>query len=188
VIKKIAIALVFAVLVTVGVGLALPRAWSLERSIVIARPAAMIYPYLFDLRRWQEWSVWTRAMDPQVRHTYEGPQDGVGAKWLWLGPKMGRGQLEITAADPVSGIELAQALESNEVNARGALRFSVEPEGTRVTWRDEGTLPLGAGLFRGMVETRLGEHFEASLEKLRRTVEALPEPVPPAAVGLPDAG
>ena len=53
-IKKIAIALVLAVLVTVGVGLALPRSWSVERSIVIARGPAQIYPYLFDLRRWQD--------------------------------------------------------------------------------------------------------------------------------------
>ena len=97
-IKKIAIALVAAVLLALGVGLALPREWKVEQQVVIHKPPARIHPLLFDLRRWQDWSVWTRAMDPQLRNTYEGPQDGVGAKWLWLGPKMGRGRIDAALA------------------------------------------------------------------------------------------
>lgn len=182
VIKKIALALVFAVLGTVGVGLLLPRSWSVERSIVIDRPASQIYPLLFDLRRWQEWTVWTKAMDPLVRHSYEGPQDGVGAKMIWLGPKLGRGRIEITAAEATTGIELDEALESDLVNAHASLEFAAEGERTRVTWRDEGTLPLGAGIFLGTMEETLGSHLDASLKKLKATVEALPAPIKPPPV------
>lgn len=189
--KKIAIAVVAAVLAVLGVAAVLPRSWSVERSIVIRSTPERIYPFLFDLRRWQEWSAWTRAIDPLVRHTYEGPQDGVGAKWIWMGPRMGRGQLEIVAADPSTGIELAQAIESEVVNAKASLRFSREAEGTRLTWRDEGTLPLlVGGFFRGTVEELLAAHLDASLEKLKATVEALPEPVKPQPAPPPvfDAG
>lgn len=190
-IKKIAIAVVAAVLAVLGVAAALPRGWSVERSIVIRSAPERVYPLLFDLRRWQEWSAWTKALDPLVRNTYEGPQDGVGAKWIWMGPRMGRGQLEIVAADPATGIELAQAIESEVVNAKASLRFSREGDDTRLTWRDEGTLPLlVGGLFRGTVEARLGGHLEASLEKLKATVEALPQPArpPPAPAPVADAG
>lgn len=188
-IKKIAIAVVAVVLAVLGVAAVLPRSWSVERSVVIRSAPARIYPFLFDLRRWQEWSAWTKAIDPLVRNTYEGPRDGVGAKWIWMGPKMGRGQLEIVAADPASGIELAQAVESEVVNSKATLRFSAEADGTRVTWRDEGTLPpLVGGFFRGTVEDLLASHLEASLAKLKATVEALPEPVKPAPVQVFGAG
>lgn len=190
-IKKIAIALVALALATLGVGFLLPRGWKVERHVVIHAPPTRIHPLLFDLRRWQDWSVWTRAMDPALRNTYEGPQDGVGAKWSWLGPKMGRGRIEIVASDPQRGIELAEAIESEVVNAHASLAFTPEGEGTRVTWRDEGTLPpIVGGFFRSTVEEVLAANLAAGLEKLKATVEALPEPVlrAPVIPTPPDAG
>lgn len=174
--KKIAIPLIFAVLLAFGVGLALPRTWRVEQHIVIDAPPELIYRYLVDLRRWQDWSVWTRAMDPLVRNTYEGPPDGLGAKWLWLGPKMGRGRMEIVACDPRLGLELDEAIESEVVNGHASLSFSHDDSGTRVTWVDEGLLPLGmGGFFRSSVEELLAANFSRSLRNLKRVVEALPE-------------
>lgn len=193
-IKKIAIALVFAALAVPAVGYVLPRSWSVQRSVVIRAAPERIYPLLVDLRRWQDWSVWTRAMDPLVRNSYEGPREGVGARWIWMGPQMGRGQLEITSASLRQGIELAQAIESERVNAKASLRLVTEGDGTRVTWTDEGSLPLVVGgFFRGTVEALLGQHLQASLEKLKAVVEALPvkpaAPLPaPADAGVQDAG
>ncbi|MGV3623281.1 MAG: SRPBCC family protein, partial [Archangium sp.] len=169
--KKIAIALIAVVLIALGVGLALPRSWEIERSIVIDATPERIAPFVLDLHRWQEWSVWTRAMDPAVRNTFEGPADGVGAKWLWLGPVMGRGRIEIVAADPKRGIELAQALESERVNSHGTIAFSTEGSATRVTWIDRGELPLLGGFFKSAFEERLGENLEKSLSKLKLVVD-----------------
>lgn len=172
-IKKFAIALVALVAITLCVGAALPQRWKVERHVVINAAPERIHPLLFDLKRWQDWSVWTRAMDPQVRNTYEGPQDGVGAKWLWLGPKMGRGQVVIVASEPHRGIELDESIEAEAANAHASLTFSTEGSATRVTWVDEGTLPpIAGGFFRGTVEDQLGSHFAASLEKLKAVVEA----------------
>lgn len=189
-VQKIAISLIVGVLTVLGAGYVLPRSWAVERSVVIQSTPDRIYPLLADLRRWQEWSAWTKQLDPLVRHTYEGPRDGVGARWIWMGPKMGRGQLELTAASPTAGIELAQAIESERVNSRASLRFSFEGGATRVTWSDEGTLPpVVGGFFLGTVEDLLSQHLEASLQKLKTLVEALPPPVkpspPPPDAGLP---
>ena len=113
----------------------------------------------------------------------------MGAKWLWLGPKMGRGRIEIVASDPRRGIDLDEAIESDVVNAHASLTFVAEGEGTRVTWRDEGTLPLIAGgFFRGTVEEMLNTHFAAGLLKLKTAVEALPEPVVVPSAPVVDAG
>ena len=171
--RKFALAVIAVIFVTLGVGAALPRSWKVERHVVINAAPERVHRLVFDLKRWQDWSVWTRALDPQLRNTYEGPQDGVGAKWLWLGPKMGRGQMVIVASDPLRGIELDEALESETVNAHASLTFTTEAGGTRVTWVDEGTLPpITGGLFRRTVEDQLGSHLATSLEKLKAVVEA----------------
>ena len=175
-IKKFAIPLIALVALTLVVGLALPRGWRVEQELVIAAPPQRIFPLLFDLKRWQEWSVWTRTMDPQLRNTYEGPSDGVGAKWLWLGPKMGRGQLLIVASDPVRGIELEESIEAEVPNAHASIAFTAVSGGTRVTWLDQGTLPpIVGGFFRGVVEDRLNADFSTSLRKLKSIVEGQPE-------------
>lgn len=185
-IKKIAIALVALVVLTTAVGAALPRTWRVERSVVIASTPERIFPYLNDLKRWQEWSVWTKAMDPLVRHMFEGPQDGVGARWSWLGPKMGQGKIEIVEADPAVGISLSESIESPTENAHASLRFTREGAQTRVTWIDEGTLPwVVGGFFRGTVEEVLSANFETSLNKLKAVVEALPPPPVAAPVPVP---
>lgn len=171
-IKKFAIALIVAVLVALGLGFALPRGWRVERQVVITASPAQVHAMLFDLRRWQEWSAWTRSIDPLLRNTYEGPQDGVGAKWLWLGPTMGRGSLVIVASDPSRGIELDQAIESERVNSHASITLTAEGDQTRVTWIDEGTLPpIVGGFFRGTVEERLGAHLSTSLENLKALLE-----------------
>lgn len=171
-IKKFSISLVVATLVLLGVGFALPRTWRVERHVVIAAPPAAIHALLFDLKRWQEWSVWNRTIDPLLRNTYEGPHDGVGARWLWLGPTMGRGQVVIVASDPQRGIELDETIESEVVNAHASLTFTAEGDATRVTWVDEGTLPLiMGGFFRGVVEDGLALHISTSLQKLKALLE-----------------
>lgn len=193
-IKKFAFAAIAVTLLCLGAAFVLPREWRVERSVVIDAAPQRVHALLFDLKRWQDWSVWNRTMDPQLRNAYEGPQDGVGAKWLWLGPKMGRGQLVIVASDPLRGIELDQAIESETVNAHASLTFTPEGAATRVTWVDEGTLPpIAGGLFRNTLQQQLGAHLESSLTKLKTILEAqtpAPAPLPPADpvdAGQPDA-
>lgn len=190
-IKKFALAAIAVTLLALGTSFVLPRAWSVERHVVINAAPQRVHAMLFDLRRWQDWSVWTRTLDPQLRNAYEGPQDGVGAKWFWLGPKMGRGQIVIVASDRLKGIELDQAIESETVNAHASLTFTAEGSATKVTWLDEGTLPLIAGgFFRNTMERRLGDNLEASLTKLKTIIEAQtppPVPLPPLPVKATDA-
>lgn len=171
VIKKLSIVAIAVVVLGTVVAAAFPREWKVTRSIVIAAPPAKIHPLVVDLKRWQDWSPWTRALDPQLRNIYEGPSDGVGAKWAWLGPVMGRGTITIIEADETTGIALEQRIESDDVNAHAKISYTVEGEGTRVTWTDEGTLPPMSGFFRGTVESELGAHFDAALAKLKKLVE-----------------
>lgn len=168
--KKISMAVLAAAVLTALVLAALPRSWSVERSLTIAAPEAKIAPLIVDLRRWQEWSPWNKSSAPLARFTYEGPQQGVGARWLWLGPEIGRGSLEITAEIP-GYISLAQAIDGDTVNASATFSFQKQGDSTLVTWRDSGELPLFGGVFAGEVERTLGKKMETGLQRLKASVE-----------------
>lgn len=178
--RKVAIGIVTLSVLVVVIGLVLPRRWHVERTIIINAPPERIHPFIANLRNWQEWAVWSKELDPQVRHTYEGPAEGRGAKWSWLGPKMGRGLIEITAADPKVGVEMTEAIESDTPNGHSSFAYRVEGNGTHLTWLDRGTLPLLlGGYFRSSVEKKLNASFQRGLEALKQRVEAQPAPATP---------
>lgn len=191
--KRVAQLLLVLVSVLGVVGLLLPRQWHVERSIRIDAPPERVLPFVANLKRWQDWAVWTKAMDPKVVNTWGGPDEGPGARWQWLGPVMGRGAMTVTAAD-LTGVSIDEAIEADQVNARGRLAFTPDGQGTRVTWTDDGTLPVMGGYFRGMIEQMLGTNFEKGLEGLKALVERQPppQPLPPPSslerLGAPDAG
>lgn len=179
--RKFAIAIVALALLVVALGLVLPRRWHVEQSVFIAAPSARIHPFIANFHSWQEWAAWSKDLDPQVRNTFEGPAEGTGAKWTWLGPKMGHGRMEIAMADPRIGVEINEAIESESINAHSSFTYRTESTGTRVTWVDEGTLPvLLGGYFTRSVEKQLGRYFQEGLEALKKRVEALPPEAPPA--------
>ncbi len=186
-VRRAAVAVVVVMASGVMVGVALPRRFSVERSVVIEGPPARIHPYLASLRRWPEWSPWTKERDPQARFSLAGPEEGVGASRSWIGPVVGRGQVAIVEADPRTGVTLEEQVESETPNAVGRIRYAPEGTSTRVTWTDQGTLPAAAGgFFRGRVERSLGLDMERGLAKLKAQVEALPKP-PPEPEPLPEA-
>lgn len=168
--KKIAMVVLVGALLSALVLAALPRTWSVERSITIAAPEEKIAPLIVDLRRWQDWSPWNKANAPLARFTYEGPTQGVGARWRWLGPVMGRGALEVTSAIP-GFISLDQALDGDQVNAHATFSFQKQGENTVVTWRDSGELPFFSGVFVGTVEATMEKQMQSGLEKLKASVE-----------------
>lgn len=160
-------------------GLCLPRQWFVEQELFIAAKPAAVHGWVANPSRWTAWTVWTRELDPHGRWTASGPQEGVGAAVSWLGPVAGRGQLRIIAADPQSGIELEQAIESEEPNSRASIQYVAHGDGTTVRWRDEGTLPpVVGGYFKGAHEKKLSAQLHASLGKLKVLVEQNTTPPP----------
>jgi hypothetical protein len=185
---RIALGVLGLLVVLAIVGALLPRQWRVEARITIHAPPDRIHPFLDDLRKWPEWAVWNKDMDPKVVWTYAGPDRGVGSRWAWNGPVMGKGRMEIVESDPAVGLTVDEAIESETVNARAKLRYAVAGADTTVTWVDEGTLPpVIGGYFRGMIEDMLKDNFGKGLAKLKAVVEALPPPPPPAPV-VEDAG
>lgn len=95
----IPIALGVGALVTGFLGFAAtrPGEFSLERSTRIDTTPDRILPLIEDFRKWTAWSPWEQ-LDPDLKRTYSGTQQGRGAVYEWEGnPKAGKGRMEITA-------------------------------------------------------------------------------------------
>jgi hypothetical protein len=173
VLKALGLGLVVLVGLFVAVGLFLPRQWHVERSVVISAAPEHIYPLVNDLKAWQSWAAWTKDMDPEVKNEYGGPAEGVGAWWAWRGPQMGHGKMTISKSDAAAGVWVDEMIENDtEVNAHGALTWTREGEGTKVTWVDEGTLPpVIGGYATGFINEMLGSNFEVGLRNLKTQAE-----------------
>ena len=84
--KRAALLLIVLVIVLGVIGLLLPRTWHVERAVRIDTTPDRILPFVANLKRWQDWAVWTKAMDPKVVNTWGGPDEGAAPPHHWPQP------------------------------------------------------------------------------------------------------
>ena len=175
--------LVVALIALIGGAYMCPRIVHIERTIVIGRPAATVYPYINSLRRAAEWSPWAEY-DPNVKMTYSGYEQGVGAKMSWSGnKKVGTGSQEITQS--ILNRKVASELHFGEQGpAKAALTLTTTEQGTKVVWSldvDLGNNPIAR--YVGLsLDSKVGADYDRGLAKLKSIVERAPE----EAAGAPD--
>lgn len=185
VLKRILLGLVVVLVLLVVVGFLLPSAAHVERSTVIAAPAAVIFPLLDNPRELNRWSPWVERF-PDVEYTYTGPEAGVGARMAWASSEPGgeAGFQEITASDPPRRVEtrLGFGPQGKESHARAYFQLDPEGDGTRVTWGMDSD--FGYNLvyrYLGLTFDRwVGSDYEQGLAKLKPLAESLPAPSPVA--------
>ena len=171
--RNLVFGLVALVIVLALAAFALPRKVTVARSISVAAPPAAVFPYVNAPQRFTEWSPWA-AKDPEMKVTFEGPAEGVGAKMTWASAnsQVGHGTQEITESVPDERV--AYRLEFGGLPPSGAY-FDLEPagEGTLVTWTlaaDMGMNPVGRWM--GLMMDRFaGKDFEDGLLRLKTLAE-----------------
>jgi len=178
-VSKILSALLIVVVVLLGIAYMLPRQVHVERSIVVDRTAAAVFPLLNSPKRFNEWSPW-KDLDPNVRMTYSGPDTGVGAAMAWAGnSKVGRGSQVIT--ESMADQRVKTDLDFGDMgSAKAEWDLSPSGTGTKVVWAldaDLGNNPLGR--FTGLVMDRMvGPDYERGLKQLKALVEKMPADAP----------
>ena len=75
ILKPILIGLLALIVLLGLIGLFLPSAAHVERTMRIAAAPAAVYEIVNDPRRFNEWSPWFEK-DPNARYTFSGPQSG----------------------------------------------------------------------------------------------------------------
>jgi Polyketide cyclase / dehydrase and lipid transport len=172
--RYVGFGIVGVILLLLIVAFLLPRHWSVERSIVIAAPPAAIYPLVANMKSgWPQWSSFDFE-DPEIRYSYSGPDEGVGAIRSWTSPHMGDGTQRIVKADPATGVEFRLEMAKTGMALTGQLAF--EPTGgqTKVTWTDSGEVGFNPihRFFAAFLDRMMGGTFEKSLATLKQKAEA----------------
>lgn len=179
VLKNIVFILIGLIAVFLVVALFMPKEYNLDREIVIAKSADIVYSQVVDHQVRIKWSPWA-AMDPNAKNTYEGTAGEVGSKWSWDGDpaKVGSGSAEIVNLVPGKLIEQKLVFLTPRAGvANESVSFEEVEGGTKTVWHFEKKLTypvkryVGAFLLDGM----LGPVFEKGLESLKAQCEALPE-------------
>lgn len=163
-------------------GFLLPSSARVERSIVIDRAPAQIFPVINSFARFNEWSPW-HGIDPNAQYSYSGPASGVGANMKWTGnDQVGSGSQTITASEPDRRIAIELTF-GDMTPSQVEMLLAPEGDGTRVTWTLESQFGNDlAGRYFGLLMDRfVGADYEKGLAQLKAVVEKTPAPaLPPA--------
>jgi len=167
------VGLVLIVAALAGIGLCLPSAYRVERSVVIGAPPPAIFPALNTLKEWPTWTAWTVERYPDMKVKFSGPAAGVGARYTWDGKSTGYGELQLTKSDPARGVSFDLEFGHGKYISAGTIALLPEDSGTRVTWTNEGELGLNPinRYFGLLMDRMMGPDFQKGLENLKRKVE-----------------
>ena len=135
--KSIFLALFISVVLLALAGVFLKSEYKVERSILIRANPSKVFLYLKDLRKWSEWSAWSKASDPLVIFNYQRKDLGEGAKQFWEGQSMEGGGIEITGFHAPKELFFKLKLEDG-FTGNGSLLLDDQQEYTKVAWRMEG--------------------------------------------------
>jgi uncharacterized protein YndB with AHSA1/START domain len=174
VLKKILIVIVLAVVGLLGYAATRPDTYRVERSTTIEAPPAVVFNQLEDFRLWTAWSPWEK-LDPQMKRTYEGPEKGVGASYVWEGNKdVGKGKMTITEAQPPASVGYKlEFIEPFASQAQTTFRLAPQGNATSVTWEMAGNsnyMMKLFGIFMNM-DKAIGGDFERGLTNLKLVAE-----------------
>lgn len=156
-------------------GKLIPSQWTVTESTAINASPEVVFEQIANLKNWQNWSSWTKEKDETQVYTYEGPEMGAEAKWLWTSEKMGTGWLEIKQADPEKGIVYELFIDMNDMKSTmfGEIALSNIDGTTNVIWTGKGD--SGDNLVKRwmslFIKSMLGKEYKEGLSKLKSITE-----------------
>jgi Polyketide cyclase / dehydrase and lipid transport len=177
IVTTILIALAAIILLLIVVVALLPPEFRVTRLATMAASPAAIFAQVNDFHCWEAWNPWSK-LDPNIKQTYDGPREGVGAVYSWVGNgQVGQGRMTIVESRPSDLVKIK--LEFIKPFATtNASQFTLEPLGdqTRVTWSMDGHknfVTKAMGLVMSM-DKMIGAQFDKGLADIKSIVEGPP--------------
>lgn len=151
-----------------------PKEFTITRSILVHAARTETFPWVNELRRWEQWSPWVK-MDPSMKKGYEGPAAGEGAASTWDSKKVGAGRMTIVKSETPSLLQMQLNFERPMKSTNQAqFTFQSEGQGTRVTW----SMHCNANLISRVMcvfmdmDKMVGADFEKGLHDIKSLAEA----------------
>lgn len=151
-----------------------PDDFRIERSLSMQARPEQIFPLLNNFHEWEAWSPWEKV-DPAVRRSYSGPQQGQAAVYSWLGNKeLGEGRMEILESQPFNYLRI-QINFYKPFAAQNTIEFRLDDQGATTVVSQAMFGPCNfmsklMGLFFSM-ENMVGKKFDEGLLDLKNIVE-----------------
>lgn len=176
VLKILGIIIASIVVLLVILYFASPKEAHMERTAFIEAPPARVYRVVNNYHEFNTWNPFYE-LDPDTRVSYEGPERGVGAKYIWKSDTLGNGSMWIVESEPDKLVKSRMKFEGYGGEPFATVKLEPKDDGTQVTWiydeQSEGMYRLGNLV--GMVDKMLGPNFERGLEKLKEHIEGMPD-------------
>ncbi len=173
--RKILIGLIVLIIGFVIVVEIRPSDFRVSRSAVMAAAPETVSAQVNDFHKWNDWSPWAK-LDPNCKHSFEGPSEGVGAIFRWDGNKeVGAGSMTIQESRPGELVRIHMEF-FKPFAAASTAEFTFKPEGngTQVTWSMYGKnnfIGKAMSLFMNC-DKMVGGMFEKGLASMKGIVEA----------------
>lgn len=175
---KIVLALIGLVVVLVAtLAIAAPSELHVVRSVDVNQKQEVIFDYVYDLTKFNEWSPWYER-DPDA--TYTVSENGQEYRWKSDKEDVGEGAMRHTEINrPTSIIQDLEFIAPMEGLAEVKYTFEEDGESTRVSWGMRQATPFPGNIFVLLlgIEEQVGKDFEKGLEQLKMKVEAITLPV-----------
>ena len=151
-----------------------PEEFRVVRTQTISAKPEAVFEQINNFHKWNAWSPWAK-MDPNAKNTFEGSEDGVGAKFSWDGnSQVGAGHMTLLESTPGQYVKIKLEFE-RPMTCTNVAEFRLKPEGdaTTVAWTVYGPYQfIGKvmSLFCDM-DKMVGSDFEKGLNNLKEIVE-----------------
>lgn len=171
--KRVFIGIVVFILVLFQIGVFLPREFRYERTVWIDADPDDIFPYINNLKKWQEWTVWNAENDPSYIDVFNEVEEGVGARKSWKSKKSKEGTLEVVLSIEDRLIVYNKIIQKEGFNTNGKIELIEFDGGTNVIWVEEGDFGFNVIVrYLGLImDSFEGRQLEKSLFKLKRICE-----------------
>ena len=172
--KRIALALLIAVVLLVGYAMSKPDDFRIERSARIAAPPGKIFAMINDLKAFNTWNPWEKK-DPGKGQYGAGDTAGAGASYAWDSEKLGAGRMTIESTAPSSNVTMRlDFIKPIQATNKAVFALAPDGDGTRVSWSMSGKNNLVSKLFQVFVsmDKMVGDDFAAGLDNLKALAEA----------------
>lgn len=172
--KVVVLVLAGFVLVYLGVGNFLAKAWTVTSQAVVQGAPERVAAAVADLGTWSTWSPLDVPLGPETRREVSGQAGTVGQRITWRGPQ-GTMTLELVRVTPADIGYVLRAGEQGGADLKfGRIAWNAVAEGTRIEWTESGFFPDFAarwfGWF-GAIQERVRAFQQASLAGLQRAIQ-----------------
>jgi hypothetical protein len=185
---KIGGGVLILILVLVAVIASRPADFRIERSALVSAPSEAVFPLLNDFHQWNRWSPWEK-MDPTMKKTFSGPEQGPGSSYAWSGnSKAGEGRMTVEQSKPGKMVSIKLEF-MKPMTATNQTIFTLSPEtgGTMVSWvmtGKNGFMGKAFSIFMNM-DKMVGGDFEKGLASLNTEAQMEAQKLSAVAPGMP---